>query len=93
MIDPFLRRRDALLQIAHLRRERRLVTHRARHAAEQRRHFGPRLREAEDVVDEHEHVGVLDVAEILGDRESAQADAKARARRLVHLTVDERASS
>ena len=84
------RRGDALLQVAHLRRERRLVTHRARHAAEQRGHFGAGLREAEDVVDEHEHVGVLLVAEVLGDGEARQADAQTRARRLVHLAVDQR---
>ena len=87
------RRRDALLQVAHLRRQRRLVTHRARHAAEQRRHFRAGLREAEDVVDEDQHVRVLDVAEVLGDREAGEADAETRARRLVHLAVDERARS
>ena len=64
---PVLGRRDALLQLAHLRRQRRLIPHRARHAAEQRRDLGTRLREPEDVVDEHQHVGVLDVAEILRD--------------------------
>ena len=85
------RRGDALLQVAHLRRQRRLVTHRARHAAEQRRHFRAGLREAEDVVDEHEHVGVLLVAEVLGDRQPRQTDAQARTRRLVHLAVDQRA--
>src|SRR6185437_12028436 len=82
--------RDALLQIAHLRRERGLVAHRARHATEERRDLGTRLREAEDVVDEQQHVLVLDVAEILRDREPRESDAQTRARRLVHLAVHER---
>ena len=57
---------------------------------EKRRHFRAGLREAEDVVDEEQHVLAL-VAEMLGDREAGQADARARARRLVHLAIDERA--
>ena len=36
--------------------ERRLVPDSARHTAEQRRHLGSRLREAEDVVDEEQDV-------------------------------------
>ena len=51
-----LRRRDALLHLAHLAEQRRLVADRRRHAAEQRRHFRAGLREAEDVVDEEQHV-------------------------------------
>ena len=46
------------------------------------------MREAEDVVDEEEHVLAL-VAEVLGDRQPGKADAGARARRLVHLAEDE----
>ncbi len=57
---------DALLQRAHVGRQRRLITHRRRNTAEQRRHFRARLREAEDVVDEEQHVLAL-VAEVLGD--------------------------
>jgi len=91
VIDPFARRRDALLQIAHLRRERRLITHGARHTAEERGHFRTGLREAEDVVDEDEHVRVFLIAEILGDRQTREADAQTRIRRLVHLAVDQRA--
>ena len=84
-----MRRRDPLLQLAHLRRQRRLVADGARHAAEQRRHFGARLREAEDVVDEQQHVVAL-VAEVLRHRQAGQADAQPGARRLVHLAVHER---
>ena len=81
---------DALLQRAHVGGERRLIAHRRGNAAEQRRHFRAGLGEAEDVVDEEQHVLAL-VAEVLGDGEAGQADAGARARRLVHLAVHQRA--
>ena len=80
---------DPLLELAHLGREGRLVADGARHAAEERRHLGARLDEAEDVVDEEQHVLAL-VAEVLRHRQAGEPDAKARARRLVHLAVDER---
>ena len=83
------RRRDPLLQLPHLGGERRLVADGARHPAEQRRHLGARLDEAEDVVDEQQHVLTL-VTEVLGHRQTGQGDAEARSRRLVHLAVDER---
>ena len=83
------RRGDALLQLAHLGGERRLVADGARHAAEQRRDLGARLDEAEDVVDEEQHVLAL-IAEVLRHRQPGQADAQTRARRLVHLAEDER---
>ena len=82
-------RRDPLLQLAHLGGEGRLVADGARHPAEQRRHLGARLDEAEDVVDEEQRVLAL-VAEVLGHRQPGEADAQARSRRLVHLPVDER---
>ena len=81
---------DALLQLTHLVGEGRLVPHGRGHAAEQRRHLGARLHEAEDVVDEEQHVLVLHIAEVLGDGEGGQGDAQADARRLVHLAVDQR---
>ena len=42
---------DAFLEIAHLRRECRLITDSRRRASEQRRHFRACLRETKDVVD------------------------------------------
>ena len=81
--------RDALLELAHLVGQRRLVAHRRRHAAEQRRHLGTGLHEAEDVVDEQQHVLVLDVAEVLGHGERRQSHAEAHAGRLVHLSEHE----
>ena len=83
------RRRDALLQLAHLGLERRLVADLRRHAAEQRGDLGAGLHEPEDVVDEEQHVLALDVAEVLRHRQAGQRDAHARAGRLVHLAEDE----
>ena len=83
------RRRDPLLELAHLGGERRLVADGARHPAEQRRHLGARLDEPEDVVDEEEDVLTL-VAKVLRHRQPGEAHAQARTRRLVHLPVDER---
>jgi hypothetical protein len=87
---PLARRRDALLQVGHLRRQVGLVTHRRRHPPKKRRDLGASLREAEDVVDEEEEVAALLVAEVLRHGERAEADAEARPRRLVHLAEHER---
>mmetsp|Transcript_8741 Transcript_8741/g.32960 ORF Transcript_8741/g.32960 Transcript_8741/m.32960 type:complete len:514 (-) Transcript_8741:27-1568(-) len=81
---------DALLEGTHVRGKCRLVSHRGRNTSEQRRHFRTRLREAEDVVDEEEHVLALLVAEVLRDGKAGQGHAGARTRRLVHLSVHER---
>ena len=59
---------------------------------EQRRHFRTRLGEAEDVVDEEQHVLALFVAEILGLGEAGQRDPGTGAGRLVHLAVDQGAA-
>ncbi len=84
VIEPDLGRRDALLQLAHLFGQRRLIAHRRRHATEQRRHLGARQRVAIDVVDEEQDVAAF-VAKALGHRQAGQADAQPVARRLVHL--------
>ena len=83
-------RGDPLLQRAHVGGQRRLIAHRRGDAAEQRRHFRARLGEAEDVVDEEQHVLAFLVAEIFGHGQAGQADAGARARRLVHLAIHQR---
>ena len=87
-----LGRGDALLQHAHFLGQRRLVAHRRRHAAEQRRHFGAGQRVAVDVVDEEQHVaalagGLLLVAEVFGHGQAGERHAQTVARRLVHLAV------
>ena len=86
----FFRRRDALLQVAHFRRKRRLIADRGGRAAEQRGNFRSRLREAEDIVDEEEHVLPFFVAEIFRHGKRGQRDAHTRSRRFVHLPVNER---
>ena len=83
-----LRRGDPFLERGHLLRERRLVAHGARHAAEKRRDLGARLHEAEDVVDEDQHVRALGVAEIFREGDGGERDAEARAGGLVHLAED-----
>ncbi len=87
-----LGRGDPLLQVAHLGGQGRLIAHRARHPAQQRGDLGAGLGEAEDVVDEEQHVLALDVAEVLRDGEAGQSDPKPGAGRLVHLAVDEGAA-
>ena len=77
------------MEHTHLCTEGRLVAHSARNTAEECRHLGTRLGEAEDVVDEQEHVLVLLIAEVLCDGERRECNPSARARRLVHLTVDQ----
>ena len=75
---------DALLQRTHVGGQCRLITHGRRNTAEKCRHFRTGLREAEDVVDEEQHVLAL-VAEMFGDGETRERDAHTRTRRLVHL--------
>ena len=52
-------RRDALLQVAHLGCQRRLVADGGRHTTEKCGHLGASLREAEDVVDKQQNVLTL----------------------------------
>ena len=80
---------DALLELAHFIGQVGLVAHGRGHAAQQRGDLGAGLGEAEDVVDEQQHVLVLDVAEVLGHRQGGQGHAQTRARRLVHLAEDQ----
>ena len=87
-----LGRGDALLEVAHLGRERRLIPDRAGHPAQQRRNLGAGLSEPENVVDEEQHVLAFDITEILRDGEAGESDSKPGAGRLVHLAVDEGAA-
>src|ERR1019366_76677 len=80
---------DALLQFAHFGGQVGLVTDGARHAAEKRGNFRAGLGEAENVVDEEEHVLAFLIAEVLGHGQAGKADAQAGAGRLRHLAVDQ----
>ena len=82
-------RGDALLQIAHLRGERGLVTHGAGRAAQQCGDFRAGLRKAKDVVDEQQHILVVLVTKILGHGERRERDAETGPGRLVHLAIDQ----
>ena len=84
-----LGRSDALLQLAHFGGQVGLVSHGGGHAAQQRRDFRTRLREAENVVDEQQRVRAFFVAEVLGDGQRGQRHAQTRSRRLGHLAVDQ----
>src|SRR5437867_2372704 len=84
------RRSDPLLQLAHLRRQIRLIADGAGHAAQQRGDFRSRLRETKNVVDEEKHILSLRVTEVLGDSEAGEADAQSGTGRFSHLTIDER---
>ena len=81
---------DALLQRAHLGSQRGLVADGGGHAAQQRGNLAARLGEAEDVVDEQQHVLLALVAEVLRHGQARQCHAHAGSRRLVHLAVDQR---
>ena len=81
--------RDALLELAHLVGQGRLVAHGRRHAPEQRRHLGAGHHEAVDVVDEEENVLALLIAKVLGVGQRSVGDAGANTGRLVHLAKDQ----
>ena len=82
-------RGDPLFQVGDLGGQGRLVADARRAAAEQAGDLAARLDEAEDVVHQEQHVPMLLVPEILGDGERGEADAPARAGRLVHLAEDQ----
>ena len=79
---------DALLQPRQLGAHRGLIAQTRRHLPHQAGHFRAGLNEAEDIVDEQQHVAVLVVPEILGHRQRGMAHAEPAARRLVHLAED-----
>ena len=81
---------DALLQSTHVRRQGRLITDGGGHASQQCRNLGTRLGKAENVVDEEKHVLVSLIAKVLRHRESRKTHAHSCARRLIHLSVDQR---
>ena len=76
---------DALLQLAHLRGQRRLITDGAGHATKEGRHFRAGLREAEDVIDEQQGIGPRRIPEPFAHRQGRQGHAQTGPRRLIHL--------
>src|SRR5438128_11052708 len=69
-------RSNALLQVAHLRSERRLITNGGWRTAEQRRHFRPGLGKSEDVINEKQHILIAFVAEIFRHRQRGESHAQ-----------------
>ena len=90
MIEPFFVEVMRSCKFADFGVQVRLVTDGRRHAAQQRRNFRAGLHEAENVVDEEQHVQAFFIAEIFGHRQAGQSHAQARAGRLGHLAVDQR---
>ncbi|EAA00316.4 AGAP012078-PA [Anopheles gambiae str. PEST] len=85
-----LRGGDALLHATHVRGQGRLVTDGGRDTTQQGGHLRTGLGEAENVVDEQQHILTLLVAEVLGHGQAGQRDTGTGARRLVHLAVHQR---
>ena len=90
VIEPFLVEVMRSCRSPISRRQVGLITHGGRHAAQQRRNFRAGLGEAENIVDEEQHVLPFFIAEIFGDRQAGQTDAQTRPGRLGHLAVDQR---
>ena len=82
-------RRGAFLERAHLGTEGGLVADLRGHVAHEGRDLVARLDEAEDVVDEEEHVLAKLLSEVLGQGDAGEPDAETGAGRLVHLAEDE----
>mmetsp|Transcript_40263 Transcript_40263/g.101350 ORF Transcript_40263/g.101350 Transcript_40263/m.101350 type:complete len:369 (+) Transcript_40263:880-1986(+) len=78
---------NALLESTHICAERGLVTDSGRDTTEQSGHLRTGLGEAENVVDEEEHILALGIAEVLGHGETGQSDTGTGTWGLVHLTV------
>ena len=77
------------MQLAHLVGQGGLVAHGGGHTAQQGGHLAARLDEAEDVVDEQQHVFVLHVPEVLGHGQPRQGHPQTHAGGLVHLAEDQ----
>ena len=81
---------NTLLKVTHISRQSRLIANRRRDTTKKRGHFGTRLCKAEDIIDEEQHILAFFVTEIFGQRQTAEADTRTRAGRLVHLSIDQR---
>jgi len=84
-----LGRGNSLLEGTQICGEGWLVSDSGWDTSEEGRHFGASLGEAEDVVDEEEHILVLLISEVLSDGETSEADTSSGTGWLVHLSVDE----
>ena len=85
----FLGGGDALLQSAQLVGQSGLIAHSRRHTAHQSGHLGACLHEAEDVINEQQHVLVGLLTEVLCHGQAGLGHAHTGSRGLVHLTKDQ----
>ena len=74
--------------MTHVRRKRGLVTDGRRDTTKQGRHLGTGLSEAENVVDEEQHILTFLITEVLRNGEAGKGDTGTGTRGLVHLTED-----
>ena len=87
--DWYCKGGDALLQGAHLGGQRGLVTNGRGHTAQQCGHLGTGLREAEDVINEQQHVLVGLLTEVLCHGQTGLSNTHTCSWGLVHLTKDQ----
>ena len=77
------------MELTHFISQVRLVTDSGGHTAQQRRYLRTGLGETENVVDEQQHVLMLDITEVLSHGQTGQCDTQTRARGLIHLSEDQ----
>mmetsp|Transcript_8345 Transcript_8345/g.16061 ORF Transcript_8345/g.16061 Transcript_8345/m.16061 type:complete len:394 (+) Transcript_8345:943-2124(+) len=80
---------NTLLETTEIGGEGGLVTDSGGNTTEKGRHLRVGLGEAENVVDEKEHILALNITEVLGNGKTGKSDTGTSTRGLVHLTVDE----
>ena len=81
-------RGNALLELAHLGGQSRLVAHGGGHTTQKSRNLGARLRETKDVVDKQQGIGSGLITQVLGHGQRRQRHPQSGAGRLVHLPKD-----
>ena len=82
-------RKHNYVHATHVSGQSWLVTDGGRNTTKKGRHLRTGLREAEDVVNEQQHILTLLITEVLGNSETGQGDTGTGTRGLVHLTEDE----
>mmetsp|Transcript_22005 Transcript_22005/g.31929 ORF Transcript_22005/g.31929 Transcript_22005/m.31929 type:complete len:285 (+) Transcript_22005:634-1488(+) len=78
---------NALLQGTHIGGKRGLVPHSGRDAPKKSRHLRASLSEAEDIVDEKQHILSLLVSEVLGNGQTSKGHTSPGSWGLIHLAV------
>ena len=79
-------RKHNYVHATHVSGQGWLVTDGGRNTAKKGRHLGTGLREAEDVVNEQQHILTLLITEVLGNSKTGQGDTSTSAWWFVHLS-------